>query len=484
MTRPGVHWQFRLPRRSGRQRPETGRSVTVDPSRLVSRAGTKRVSASAGTRTFNRVERLDVGTKQRPRQRPLDDVSTVHAAEWRGTADRLRRAAPVKLSAATSANRASSRVMASDIVTAQGSCSGSVEFYCFSGRDCEVACDPAHGTPAALRRHRPAFQGESMDVIKLVSQFATPAMLAQVASLLGVSGDTVQKGLGACGPGRARGRLLGAGKRPGGADALGSRWRGSATPARRSESDPAAAASDGSDLLGSLLGGDAVGTLAERARLLRRRAEGRRRLAARAGRHDGAGGAGQGRRGRWRPRARSACSSSNKNEIAAALPADFAEALGDTGLLAGLGAPVRAGAAAPAARLRGPSPRRAAAPRAPPPPLREARLEPLVAVAGDGRRALTLAAQPAGSRRRRSRWSRRPRRSPSAAAPATTPSREPAAPAAEPAAAPADDRGRARRSARRRRRRHRRPGEGRARQLTGAFSGSPTRRRRRRRCPN
>ena len=95
-----------------------------------------------------------------------------------------------------------------------------------------------------------------MDIVKLVGQLATPAVLEQATKLLGVSQGSVQKGLGAAIPGVLAG-LLGASQRPGIADSLGSALTGAGGLADLLGSDPAAAATKGSDLLSSLLGGDA-----------------------------------------------------------------------------------------------------------------------------------------------------------------------------------------------------------------------------------
>ena len=103
-----------------------------------------------------------------------------------------------------------------------------------------------------------------MDIVKLVSQAATPGVLNQIATLLGVSQADLQKGLGAAVPG-VLASLLGMAQRPGAADALGAaltRATGEGGLATTLGRDPAAAAAAGSGVLGSLLG-DGAGKLTE-----------------------------------------------------------------------------------------------------------------------------------------------------------------------------------------------------------------------------
>ena len=282
-----------------------------------------------------------------------------------------------------------------------------------------------------------------MDIIKLVSQFATPATLAQVASLLGVSGDTVQKGLGGAVPAVLAG-LLGAGKRPEGADALGSLMARLGDAGATLESDPAAAASNGSDLLGSLFGGDVVGKLAG--------AVGSYAGVPKAGAGSLLGLAGTMALGALGKAAGGGGGSAalglleqNKDSIAAALPAGLRDALGDTGLLAGLGAPAPPVRPAPAAAPR-PEP---APPRPTPAPPRPTPAPP--AKRGWSRWLLWLVVA-AALIWLLSRWFapapepvvEAPPPEPETTAPATTAEpaapapAEPAAPAAEPAA-PATD---------------------------------------------
>ena len=199
-----------------------------------------------------------------------------------------------------------------------------------------------------------------MDIVKLVSQFATPAVLEQIASLLGVSQGAAQKGLGAAIPGVLAG-LLGAAKRPGITDALGSALSGAGGLGDLLGSDPAAAASKGSDLLSSLLGGEATGALTGA-------------LGSYAGMPKAGAGSLLGLAGSMALGALGKEASSkgldaggvlglldeSKDEITGALPTDFAQALGAAGLLPGRASPRPPRRAAPAPARR-PHPAAAAA---------------------------------------------------------------------------------------------------------------------------
>ena len=203
-----------------------------------------------------------------------------------------------------------------------------------------------------------------MDVLKLVSQYATPTVIEKVASLLGISGDSVQKGFGAAVPG-VLAALLGLGQKPGGTDALASALVRAGDGGAVGQ-DPAAAASTGTDLLSSLLGGDATGKLAG--------ALGSYAALPNAGAGSLLGLAGSMALGALNKSAGDGGAAgalrlleSSKNEIAAALPSGFAQELGGTGLLAGLGS--AAAAAAPVRPAPVPPKPAPAAPRpAPPPP--------------------------------------------------------------------------------------------------------------------
>ena len=235
-----------------------------------------------------------------------------------------------------------------------------------------------------------------MDIVKLVSQFATPAVLEQIASLLGVSQGAAQKGLGAAIPGVLAG-LLGASKRPGITDALGSALAGAGGLGDLLGSDPAAAATKGSGLLSSLLGGETAGALTG--------ALGTYAGLPKAGAGSLLGLAGSMALGALGKEASSkgldaggilGLLDRSKDEITGALPTDFAQALGAAGLLP-------AAAAKPAAAAPRPAPAPAAA-RTPPPPRRreEERLDQVAPLAGR-RGARSLAPQPllrAGARAR------------------------------------------------------------------------------------
>ncbi len=205
-----------------------------------------------------------------------------------------------------------------------------------------------------------------MDIIKTVSQFATPAVLEQVGKALGLSPGVMQKGLGAAIPG-VLASLLGASSRPGTADALGAALGQAGGLGDLLGSDPAAAATKGTGFLSSLLGGDGAGKLAD--------ALGGYAGLPKAGAGSLLGLAGSMALGALGKQASEkgldaqgvlGFLSGHKDEIAGALPADFAKALSGTGLIAGL-APAAA-AVAPAAAAPKPAPAAAKPVRTPPPP--------------------------------------------------------------------------------------------------------------------
>jgi hypothetical protein len=193
-----------------------------------------------------------------------------------------------------------------------------------------------------------------MDIVKLVSQSATPGAVNQIATLLGVSQADLQKGLGAAVPG-VLASLLGMAQRPGAADALGAaltRASGEGGLATTLARAPAAAAAAGSGVLGSLLG-DGAGKLTEA-------------LGSYTGLPRSAGGALLGLAGSMalgalggEAKAKGLDAKgvfglleSNKDQIAAALPSGFASAL--------------AGSAASTSRRPPPLPPRGRRPRLPP----------------------------------------------------------------------------------------------------------------------
>jgi outer membrane biosynthesis protein TonB len=200
-----------------------------------------------------------------------------------------------------------------------------------------------------------------MDIVKLVGQFATPAVLDYVAKLLGVPPAAAQKGLGAAIPGVLAG-LLGASKRPGFADTLGQALSGAGGLGDLVGSEPAAAATRGSDLLSSLLGPDAAATLSG--------ALGSYAGVPKAGAGSLLGLAGSMALGALGKEATAkgldargvlGLLEGSKDEISAALPADFANSLGASGLFAGFMPKAAAAAPQPAAPRVEPA-------RTPPPP--------------------------------------------------------------------------------------------------------------------
>jgi outer membrane biosynthesis protein TonB len=217
--------------------------------------------------------------------------------------------------------------------------------------------------------------GEDMNVGSLLSQFATPAVLGQIARMLGISDSAAGKALAAAVPSVLAG-LLGVASRPQGAEAL------AATAARqdagldgilgRFGQDPGAVAELGSSLLSSVLGGGATGAVADK-------------LQSYAGLPAGAAGkllglVGAGTLGAIGQEARDSkldaagiarMLEGQKAAIAGAVPDDFAAALKDTGLFAALADAPRAApqpvAPQPAAAPAPPRPAPAPQPAAPPP---------------------------------------------------------------------------------------------------------------------
>ena len=422
--------------------------MTVPPSRSVRRAGTNSLALPvASLRSPHPVERLHRRRRHgRPRHRaragPRD--SSPSRACWGGRPRRRPPPAP-----AASSRRQHRRRASPPRRHAHPSSSRDLprDTPCETKTAPVVRSRPARASTRGPTPSSPRDQGGNMDIVKLVCQLATPAVLgADRQPARRVRRARLQKGLGAAIPGVLAG-LLGASKRPGIADALGSALSDAGGLGDLLGSNPAAAATKGSDLLSSLLGGDAAGALTERARLLCRRAQGRRRLAPRPRRLHGArrarqGGGGQGPRRRRRPRP-------PRREQGR----DHRRAPGR----------LRQGARRQRA-LRRPAAqggrRRAAARRAPPPPPRPSRSAPRrprprrrrSAAGRGGSSGWSPGALPPGSsrgssRRRPSRWSRprrppprRPRRARGAPSPRQRLPRRPNPPRhrrTEPAAAPA-----------------------------------------------
>ncbi len=184
-----------------------------------------------------------------------------------------------------------------------------------------------------------------MDIARLSAQVATPAVLGQVAGLLGTSEAAVQKGLGAAVPGVLAG-ILAVAKRPRTVEALGAALAPASGAAGGLAEllgrDPEAAAATGSGLLATLLGdgGDALaGALGGYAGLPQ---AGARSLLGLAGSVAIAGlGKEAGEKGLDAVGALSLLER-QKDQIARALPADFAKLLGGTGLMSALGGRVEA----------------------------------------------------------------------------------------------------------------------------------------------
>ena len=300
--------------------------------------------------------------------------------------------------------------------------------------------------PALPRRSKT--WGKPMDIIKLVSQFATPAVLAKVASTLGLS-----SGRGAEGsrrrPSRECWRACSARRtaraRPTRSARRCRSGRGSRRPPRQRSGR--GGASRGSDFLSSLLGGDGAGKLADALGSYAGVPKAGARLAPRPRRLDGArrarqAGDGEGPR---RPgRARLPVEPQGRDRRGAA-----------RGLLQGAGRhrpPRRPCPPPPLPRCRR-GPRRRSRSRTPPPPPPPAKqqLDEVAALADRaGGAGLDPDAAPGADARAGGRGPPRPAPAPvaTAAAPAPAPepapSREPPAPAATPApadsaAAPAAD---------------------------------------------
>ena len=208
-----------------------------------------------------------------------------------------------------------------------------------------------------------------MDVAKLVSQFATPTVLGQVAGALGISDSAAGKALAAAVPG-VLAALLGVASKPQGAAnlAASAKWldTGADGMLGRLGQDPGAVAGLGQNLLSSVLGVGTAGTLAEKLESYAGLPAGAAdKLLGLAG--AGAVGAiGQEARDRGLDAAGIArMLEEQQPAIAAAVPADFAAALKGTGLAGLIASVARPAAAQPAPA---PAPKPAAAPPRPAPP--------------------------------------------------------------------------------------------------------------------
>ena len=209
-----------------------------------------------------------------------------------------------------------------------------------------------------------------MDVAKLISQFATPTVLGQVAGALGISDSAAGKALAAAVPG-VLAALLGVASKPQGAAnlAASAKWldTGAEGMLGRLGQDPGAVSGLGQNLLSSVLGGGTVGTLAEKLQSYAGLPAGTAdKLLGLAGAGT-LGAIGQEARDRGLDAAGIArMLEEQQPAIAGAVPADFAAALKGTGL-AGLIASAARPAAAKPAPAPAPEPKPAAAPPRPAP---------------------------------------------------------------------------------------------------------------------
>ena len=187
-----------------------------------------------------------------------------------------------------------------------------------------------------------------MNLMSVLMKFATPAMAAKVAGMLGVSSGVAQKLIAAAVP-MVMSAILGASKKPAGAEAFGTAFgKLGSNPlealGETLDSDPARAASTGGDLLSGILAGGTIGTMASKLAgyggVDQDKASSLLGLAGSLA----MGGIGKAAQEQNLDAAGALRMLENqKGDIAAALPADFAKMLEGTGLLDGLGA------AAPAA---------------------------------------------------------------------------------------------------------------------------------------
>jgi hypothetical protein len=198
----------------------------------------------------------------------------------------------------------------------------------------------------------------------MLMKFATPAIAAKVAGMLGVNSGVAQKLIAAAVP-MVMSAILGASKKPAGADAFGTAFGKLGSNPLESlgetlDSDPGRAASTGGDLLSGILGGGTLGTMASKLAgyggVDQNKASSLLGLAGSLA----MGGIGKAAQEQNLDAAGALRMLENqKGDIAAALPADFAKMLEGTGLLDGLGT------AAPAATKPAAA---AAAPRVTPTP--------------------------------------------------------------------------------------------------------------------
>ncbi len=198
-----------------------------------------------------------------------------------------------------------------------------------------------------------------MNLMNMLMKFATPAIAAKVAGMLGVNSGVAQKLIAAAVP-MVMSAILGASKKPAGADAFGTALGKLGSNPLESlgetlDSDPGRAASTGGDLLSGILGGGTLGTMASKLAgyggVDQDKASSLLGLAGSLA----MGGIGKAAQEQNLDAAGALRMLENqKGDIAAALPADFAKMLEGTGLLDGLGnaAPAATKPAAAAAAPR------------------------------------------------------------------------------------------------------------------------------------
>jgi hypothetical protein len=191
-----------------------------------------------------------------------------------------------------------------------------------------------------------------MNLMGMLMKFATPAIAAKVAGMLGVNSGVAQKMIAAAVP-MVMSAILGASKKPAGADAFGTAFgKVGSNPlealGETLDSDPGRAASAGTDVLSSILGGGTLGTMASKLAEFGGVDKGKSSSLLGLAGSLAMGGIGKAAQEQNLDAAGALRMLENqKGDIAAALPADFAKMLDGTGLLDGIG--YRAAAAKPAA---------------------------------------------------------------------------------------------------------------------------------------
>ena len=181
-----------------------------------------------------------------------------------------------------------------------------------------------------------------MNLMNMLMKFATPAIAAKVAGMLGINSGTAQKLIAAAVP-MVMSAILGASKKPAGADAFGNAFEKLGSNPLESlgetlDSDPGRAASSGGDMLSGILGDGTLGTMASKLAdyggVEQDKANSLLGLAGSLA----MGGIGKAAHERNLDAPGALRMLENqKDDIAAALPADFAKMLDGTGLLENIG---------------------------------------------------------------------------------------------------------------------------------------------------